>query len=104
MDRRQFLNRVAGGVACATAGSGLVTGLELAAPAPRNSRSVVYHVKGFSCITCATGLEVMLLRKNGVLRASASYPDARVSIAFAENLISEADLRNFIASCGFTVD
>ena len=56
-------------------------------------------MKGFSCITCAAGLR----QQKGVVRAGASYPEARVVIRFDENLVSEDKLKEFIASCGFTV-
>ena len=85
-----------------TVGSGVRAG-SLWLTLLREGRTVAYGVKGFSCETCATGLEVMLRRQKGVVRASASYADARVVIGFDENLTSEDTLKEFIASCGFTV-
>jgi len=55
-------------------------------------------------MTCAAGLEAMLMGQPGVARVSASYPDASVVIGFDKNLTSEAALKEFIASCGFSVD
>lgn len=104
MERRKFLNRMMGGMAGAAAGIGLARrhfGLHEATP--KETRSAVYQVKGFSCVTCATGLEVMLLKQTGVVRASASYSDARVMVGFDERVISEDQLKEFIVSCGFTV-
>jgi len=104
MDRRKFLGRVMTGVAGTTVGIGVAkAGLHLGRASPIETRKVAYQVKGFSCITCATGLEVMLRQQKGVVRASASYPEATVVIGFDESLISEDRLKEFIVSCGFTV-
>jgi anaerobic selenocysteine-containing dehydrogenase len=104
MNRRKFLNRVMGGAAGTAAGLGLAkAGLKLVDAAPRENHSVAYQVKGFTCVTCATGLEVMLRQQQGVVRATASYPEAKVLIGFDKNHISEEAIREFIASCGFTV-
>jgi copper chaperone CopZ len=104
MDRRKFLGRVMTAMAGTTVGiSGARAGFSMVDPSAREGRTVAYGVKGFSCETCATGLEVMLRRQKGVVRTSASYADARVVIGFDENLTSEDTLKEFIASCGFTV-
>lgn len=104
MNRRKFLNRMMGGMAGTAAGIGLAkVSLNLVKPAPEENQSVSFKVRGFTCITCATGLEVMLLEQHGVVRAAASYPEGNVFIGFDRNLISEAALKEFIASCGFTV-
>jgi copper chaperone CopZ len=101
MDRRGFFRQVGGVIAGATAGIGIAsTGLKLSIP--HNRRTVVYNIKGFTCVTCATGLEVILSRQPGVFDAVASYPDAKVIIGFDEHLTSEEALRSAIASCGFT--
>ena len=91
MDRRRFLCQITAATAAGAAAS-----LELASVAvPRQpgdttrpggkTRSVTYHVKGFTCITCAVGLEVMLRGLNGVTRAGASYPANNVVIGFDAN-------------------
>jgi copper chaperone CopZ len=104
MDRRRFLGRVMTGVAGTTVGISVAgAGLHLGEASPRETRKIVYEVKGFSCITCATGLEVMLRQQKGVVRASASYPDGTVVVGLDENVISEENLREFIVGCGFTV-
>ena len=69
--------------------SGVRAGFPMVDSSVREGRMVAYGVKGFSCETCATGLEVMLRRQKGVVRASASYADARAVIGFDENLTSE---------------
>jgi Cu+-exporting ATPase len=104
MDRRKFLSRLIVSAAGATTGMGLAkVGRGQVSPAARETRVVNYKVQGFTCITCATGLEVMLLQQKGVTRASASYPEARAVIGFDEKLTSDDTIRQFIASCGFSV-
>jgi hypothetical protein len=67
MDRRKFISRVMTGVAGTTGGIGVAkAGLTLADPSVTEKQTVAYAVKGFTCITCATGLEVMLCRQKGV--------------------------------------
>ena len=78
-------------------------GASLAGPAEaKENRSVTYGVKGFTCVTCAVGLEVMLRQQKGVTRANASYRENKVVIGFA-NLTTEKALKDFIAGCGFSV-
>jgi len=94
MDRRNFI-----------CGVGVVgaAGLTAADAAARETTSVAYKVKGFTCITCAVGLEVMLRQQKGVTRAKASYPQNSVVIGFDGKLTSEKTLKEFIAGCGFSV-
>ena len=68
------------------------------------SRTVTYRIKGFSCVTCAVGLETMLRQQKGVARAKASYPDANAIIEFDPALVSDHWIRAFIADQGFTVE
>lgn len=104
MNRRNFLNRAMGATAgLSLAGAGALAISKVSQTGPREYQSVTYEVKGFTCITCATGLEVMLMKQPGVARAHASYSDATVVIGFDKNLTSEAALAEFIASCGFSV-
>ena len=93
MNRRKFI----GGIS--VVGSAALT----AVASPNEARSVKYGVKGFTCVTCAVGLEVMLRRQKGVTRADASYPDENVVIAFDRALTSPSALKGFIAQCGFSV-
>jgi copper chaperone CopZ len=95
MDRRGFLSRLT----AASAAVGLEVGC--GAGALRATRRVIFQVRGFTCITCAVGLEVMLRGVRGVTEASANYAESSVRIAFDEQLISEDALKQFIGSCGF---
>jgi len=97
MDRRNFLR----GVTAATTAAGMGVA---AAAVPTESRSVMYRIQGFTCITCAVGLEVMLKGLTGVTRASASYSAHTVTIGFDEHATTEKTLKDFISVCGFSVD
>jgi len=103
MDRRKFLYRVMAGVAGTTTAIAVTeASSSTGATAAGETQCVAYQVKGFSCVTCAVGLETMLLQHRGVTRAHASYSDARVVIGFDRNLTSDKELRKFIADCGFS--
>ena len=43
-------------------------------------------VKGFTCPTCAVGLDTMLGRQKGVIHSISSYPDAMTVIEFHPQL------------------
>ena len=92
MFRRKFLQSIT----VASAGS-------LALAKSSQSKSVTYSVKGFTCVTCAVGLEVMLRQEKGVLRAHASYPKANVQIEFDPQAVSGKELHQYIADMGFSV-
>ena len=103
MDRRNFLCKVT-----ASAAGGAV----LRQPAKAASKQisghaetqrVKYAVKGFTCITCAVGLEVMLRGLKGVASASASYPENHVVITYDAHVIAEDKIMEFIRVCGFSV-
>ena len=64
---------------------------------------VTYRVKGFTCIACAVGLEVLLQRIQGVSRAEASYPENNVVIGFDDRVVSERALKGYISVWGFSV-
>jgi copper chaperone CopZ len=95
MFRRHFIRRItmAGAVSLAAAGT---------APA-KNGKSVVYRIQGFTCVTCAVGLETLLRREPGMERAEASYPNATVVIEFDPARVSEKRLKELISEMGFSV-
>jgi copper chaperone CopZ len=66
--------------------------------------TVTYRVKGFSCVTCAVGLDAMLQQQKGVRESRSTYPGGRVVIKFDPKTISVASLEAFIAGMGFTVE
>ena len=70
----------------------------------KNTTTVNWHVRGFTCVTCAVGLETMLRQQKGVADVHASYPNASVTIQFHPDKVSEASLRSFISELGFTAE
>jgi len=73
MFRRRFLQVMT----LATAG-GLAP---LEAMATGANAIVTLHVRGFSCITCASGLDTMLCRQKGIRSSKSTYPDGKVTVA-----------------------
>lgn len=96
MFRRNFIQRIALGAVSGVAATGAIEASE--------SKTIAYRVKGFTCVTCAVGLETMLQREKGIAWAKASYPDATVIIKFDPNLVTENALKGFIAEMGFSVE
>ena len=62
--------------------------------------TVTYGVTGYTCITCAVGLETLLRQEKGVAWAKASYPDANVVIKFDPKEVTQDALKTYIASMG----
>ena len=95
MVRRNFLQRftMTGTSSLAALGITQASGL----------RSVTYKVAGFSCVTCAVGLDTMLGRQRGIVRSKSTYPEGLVVIEFDPRAITEAALVAFITERGFRV-
>jgi Cu+-exporting ATPase len=66
------------------------------------NKTVAYKIKGFSCITCAVGLDVMLRRNKGVLRSQSTYPEAITTVEFEPSFITGDTIKSLIAEMGFT--
>jgi copper chaperone CopZ len=96
MFRRRFLQWMT----LATAGS--IAPLEAMAAGAR--KIVTYRVKGFSCITCATGLDTMLGQQKGIVSSKSTYPDGQVTVGFNPEQITEKAIVAFITDLGFTVE
>lgn len=94
MIRRQFIQLAT----CAG-----VAGLTALGAEAKETRTVTFHVKGFSCITCAVGLDTMLSRHKGIVRSDSTYPDGIVTIDFHPRLITESAIKGLISEMGFTV-
>ena len=84
--------------------AGAVTTVPLAAVAAGTTRTVAYRVKGFSCITCATGLDTMLGQQKGIASSHSTYPEGKVTVVFDPNRTSEQAIVAFISDLGFTVE
>jgi copper chaperone CopZ len=68
------------------------------------SKTVMYMVKGFSCITCATGLDTMLGQQTGITSSKSTYPEGKVTVGFDPKRTNEQAIVSFIASLGFAVE
>jgi copper chaperone CopZ len=95
MFRRQFVQFVA------TLGASSVA--TIAAADTEGMKAVTYVVKGFSCVTCAVGLDTMLGKQKGVAWSKSSYPDGIAKIQFDPKEVTEAQIKAFISEMGFTV-
>ncbi|HEX4379469.1 MAG TPA: heavy-metal-associated domain-containing protein [Candidatus Acidoferrum sp.] len=82
--------------------TGALAPLEAIPAAPK--KVVTYHVRGFSCSTCATGLDTLLLQQKGIASSSSTYPQANATIGFDPDQISEPQIKDFISTLGFTVE
>lgn len=105
MIRRQFIKLAAltgaTGIASLGALDALKTKETHTAREATETKTVTWRVRGFTCVTCAVGLETMLRQQKGVASAEASYPDANVTIQFDPRTVTETSLRTFITSIGF---
>jgi copper chaperone CopZ len=61
-------------------------------------------MKGFSCITCATGLDTMLGQQKGIASSKSTYPEGKVTVVFDPGKISPQAIVQFISDLGFTVE
>jgi Cu+-exporting ATPase len=67
------------------------------------NRTVTYQVRGFTCITCATGLDTLLGQQKGVASSKSTYPEGKATVTFDPHQISEQAIVTFIADLGFIV-
>jgi copper chaperone CopZ len=98
MKRRYFIQSLAG--------SGV--GLTLLKPATAETTvtenaNVSWVVKGFTCVTCAVGLQTILQRHKGIVRVSAAYPSDKVEIGFDSHVITPRAIKRLIEDAGFRV-
>lgn len=108
MIRRQFIKLATLTGATGVASFGAIEALRgdsaQSAPNPKDAKTVTWHVRGFTCVTCAVGLETLLRREKGIVAADATYPQGMVTIQYHPSLVNEAALRATIAELGFTAD
>lgn len=96
MLRRQFIQAVA------LSSVGALSPAEtIAAAGPR--RTLVLQVKGFTCPTCAVGLDTLLGKERGIVSSDSTYPEGKVTVVFDPEESSEESIRKLIAEMGFTV-
>jgi copper chaperone CopZ len=91
MVRRKFIQ----GIACGIGAS------EVAAGAAK-TKTVTYRIEGFSCVTCAVGLDSMLKDQKGIVRCRSSYRDRTAVIEYNPELINETLIKAYIQELGFT--
>ena len=96
MLRRRFIQFMT------VAGAGGLAALETLEAS--DTKIVTYKVKGFTCITCAVGLETLLRQQKGVVWAKASYPEASATVKYQPTAVTEEQLKGFIAEMGFTAE
>lgn len=96
MIRRKFLQLVA------LSGAGALTSIDALSSTAR--KSLVLQVKGFTCITCATGLDTLLGREKGIIASHSTYPEGKVTVNYNPESSSEEAIRKFISELGFTVE
>jgi copper chaperone len=108
MIRRQFIKLATLSGATGLASFGALEALRAdPAQGAQNSkvtRTVTWHVRGFTCVTCAVGLETLLRREKGVIAADATYPQGRVTIQYHPGLVTQDALRAAIAQLGFSAE
>jgi len=68
------------------------------------AQTVTYKITGFSCVTCAVGLDVMLRRNQGILRSHSTYPEAITTIEYEPKIIDTAKIQSLIVEMGFTAN
>ncbi len=95
MIRRRFLHLVA------LSGVGALAPLAVMEAA--DTKTITYMVKGFTCPTCAVGLDTLLGRQKGIVSSNSTYPEGKVTVRFHPGVVTDAVIKSFIAEMGFTV-
>jgi copper chaperone CopZ len=67
------------------------------------TKTVIYRVEGFSCVTCAVGLDTLLGKQRGILASKSTYPEGKVTVKFDPDVMDEKSIEGFISEMGFTV-
>jgi copper chaperone CopZ len=106
MIRRQFIKLATLTGATGIASIGAIESMhdQPSPVAAQEIKTVVWHVRGFTCVTCAVGLETLLRREKGVVAAKATYPQAIVTIDYDPGVVTQDALRSQISELGFTAE
>jgi Cu+-exporting ATPase len=91
MVRREFIQGIACGLGAAEA-----------AGSRAKTKTVTYRIEGFTCITCAVGLDALLKDQKGIVRSKSSYPERTAIVEYNPGLINEEQIKAFIQEFGFT--
>lgn len=96
MIRRRFMQFVA------LSGVGALNPVAtLAAAGPR--ATLMLQVRGFTCPTCAVGLDTLLGKERGIVSSHSTYPEGKVTVVFDPRESSEQAIRKLIGEMGFIV-
>jgi copper chaperone CopZ len=97
MVRRRFIERIAcgAGIACGLGAGGAACGAA-------KSKTVTYRIEGFTCVTCAVGLDALLKDQKGIVRSKSSYPERTAVVEYDPGLVNEEKIKAFIQELGFT--
>lgn len=96
MYRRQFIQLVA------LSGASALAPLE--AIAAGSHTTVILQVKGFTCITCAVGLDTLLGKEKGIISSRSTYPEGKVTVVYDPTLCTIDSIRKFVVEMGFSVE
>lgn len=96
MLRRKFMQAVALSGVCA------FKGIEAIAEAGARV-TMVFEVKGFTCPTCAVGLDTLLGKEKGIISSHSTYPEGKATVTYNPGVTSDERIRAFIAAMGFSV-
>ncbi len=96
MLRRRFIQAIA------LSSVGALSAVETVAASGARTK-LVLEVKGFTCPTCAVGLDTLLGKEKGILSSHSTYPEGKVTVVYDPGQSSEKTIRAFIAGMGFTV-
>jgi Cu+-exporting ATPase len=89
MIRRKFIQGIACGLGTVNAGAAVPT------------RTVKYNIEGFTCVTCAVGLDSLLADQRGIVKSKSCYPDRTCVIEYNATLVTEAEIKGYIQELGF---
>ena len=96
MFRRQFIQFIA------LSSVGALKPVEAIAAAGLRT-TLVMHVKGFTCPTCAVGLDTLLSKERGIISSHSTYPEGKVTVVIDPKESSEDAVMKLIRDMGFTV-
>jgi copper chaperone CopZ len=97
--RRYFIQALAGSSASLV----LLESDEARGTGAEENGNVSWIVKGFTCVTCAVGLQTILERHKGITRAAAEYPSGKVEVGFDSRVIAVSEIKHLIEQAGFKV-
>jgi copper chaperone CopZ len=103
MIRRKFLQFVALSGVSALAPLEAIAGTPTVGDANAKGKTAVFQVKGFSCVTCAVGLDTMFSRTKGIVSNHSTYPEGKVTVRFDPAVITDAAVRAVITDPGFII-